>query len=506
MADNQTKPDTPSSDHRAMLPYWDMVETILGGSAAMRMAGKKYLPKFPNETEADYKFRVETAKFTNIYRDIVENLAAKPFSKEVAVVDGTASTTVQETAEDIDGQGNNLNVFAGRVFFTGINDAVTWIFIDKPPVPEGASRALEREIGARPYWVHVPAKRMLAVYSDVINGKEEFVHARIYEPETVRSGFGERTIKRVRVLNREPLEGGGYGPATWEVFEERDNANRSDREWVSIADGVIAIGVIAIVPFVTGRRKEGSWQFFPPMQDAAYLQVEHYQQETNLKALKEQACFPMLAGNGVTPPMDGDKPGIVPVGPKTVLFAPPNSDGAHGAWQFIEPSAQSLRFLSDDIKATEQQLRELGRQPLTAQTGNLTVVTTAFAAQKGNSAIQAWALNLKDALEQAFILTCRWLGDTSEPEVTVHTDFAIEMESERAPEFLLAMRKEREISRKALIIEAKRRDFLSPEYDEEADLEAILAESTGEDTDADINASMTPGSRNEPGDTRAPVN
>jgi hypothetical protein len=222
------------------------------------------------------------------------------------------------------------------------------------------------------------------------------------------------------------------------------------------------------------------------MQDAAYLQVEHYQQETNLKSAKDQACFPMLAGNGVSPPLNPDgSPAMVPVGPKTVLFAPPNSDGQHGEWSFIETAATSLKFLADDVHATEQQLRELGRQPLTAQTGNLTVVTTAFAAQKGNSAIQAWALNLKDALEQALKLTCLWLADTSKPEVMVHTDFAIDMESDKAPDFLLKLRATRDISREALIVEAKRRDFLSPEYDPDADMVLILAEMPA-DTPADV--------------------
>jgi hypothetical protein len=82
----QATPDTLSSDHLAMKPFWDMVADILDGAAAMRKlpSGKNpYLPQFPNESSADYQYRVENAKFTNIYRDIVESLAAKPFTKEV---------------------------------------------------------------------------------------------------------------------------------------------------------------------------------------------------------------------------------------------------------------------------------------------------------------------------------------------------------------------------------------------------------------------------------------
>jgi hypothetical protein len=82
----------------------------------------------------------------------------------------------------------------------------------------------------------------------------------------------------------------------------------------------------------------------------------------------------------------------------------------------IEPDATSLKFLAEEIEKTIQQMRELGRQPLTAQTGNLTVVTTQFAAQKGNSAIQAWALNLKDAMENALRYTAMWLKEEAEAE------------------------------------------------------------------------------------------
>lgn len=484
----ELNPSAPSSDYSAMLPYWSMVETIMGGAPSMRKAGETYLPKFSGEAPDDYEFRRKNAKFTNIYRDIVETLSAKPFSKEVALV-GEPSAAIKDLIEDIDGAGNNLHVFASHLFFQGINDAVDWVFVDKTPVPDGATRQTERDLGARPYWVHVPASRMLAVYSAVVNGKEEFVHARISEPETVRDGYGETTRNRVRVLNREPLEGGGYGPATWELFEEqKDQASKS--AWVSLGGGTIGIGTIAIVPFITGRRKDGSWRFTPPMQDAAYLQIEHYQQESGLKYASENTAFPMLAGNGVTPTMAADGTiQVAPVGPKRVLYAPPivsDRSASHGEWKFIEPSATSLQFLAEQIKATEQQLRELGRQPLTAQTGNLTVVTTSFAAQKGNTVIQAWALNLKDALEQALLLTAKWLGETIGPEVSVHTDFAIDVETDKAAEVLLKMRETNDISREALIVEAKRRDWLSPEYDADADLDAILDEmSDGDDDLAD---------------------
>lgn len=458
-----------------MQPYWQMVETILGGAKAMRKAAQTYLPKFPQERDKDYEYRRSNAKFTNIYRDIVENLAQRPFSTEVTIADG-APESISKFIEDVDGQGNHLHVFAGETFFAGINNAIDWILVDYTKgVPGNATRADEQRLGVRSYWVRVPASAMLAVYSDMIDGKEQFIHARIHEPSSERAGYGEKTYNRVRVLNREPLDGGGYGPATYEVFEERKD-DKGAIEWVSTeGPAPISIGIIPLVPFISGRRMGQSWRFHPPMQDAAFLQVEHFQQESGLKHAKALTAFPMLAGNGVSPPIgDNGKPVTVAVGPGSVLFAPPSEKGS-ASWSFVEPSATSLRFLADDIKETGQALRELGRQPLTAQSGNLTVVTTAFAAQKGNAAIQAWALNLKDALENALLLTGMWLKEAFEPEVLIDTDFDLGMGDDDTFEHVLKMSEGDYpiISREATISEAKRRNILSPEYDGEGDLALI---------------------------------
>ena len=483
------KPNATSGDYDAMLPYWQMVETILDGADAMRKAGEKYLPRFPNETADNYEYRRKTAKFTNIFRDLVEGLASKPFAKQVDLVEGSASGAVKNLAEDIDGSGNHVHVFAGDLFFNGIASAVDWIFVDHTTVPAGVTVADEKAMGARPYWVRIPAIRMLWVESAMIAGKEQFTYAVIYEPTKVREGFEEKSKERVRILIRDKV-GDVYAPARYEVWEETGKGG----QWAIAEAGSISIGIIALVPFLTGRRKEGSWQVLPPMKDAAYLQVEHFQQETNLKSAKELTAFPMLTGNGITPPLDEKgNPIMAPIGPSVVLYAPPNTDGGeHGEWKFIEPSASSLKFLAEEVDKTEQQLRELGRQPLTAQTGNLTVVTTAFAAQKGNSAVQAWALNLKDCLEQALAYTCLWLKDSSQPEVSVYTDFDVETDSVEGMKVVLEMKKESLISRPATINEAKRRNILAPEYDEEADMELILAEMPGEPDDEESAAALPP--------------
>jgi hypothetical protein len=493
-ANGPVGPDERSSDSKAMLPYWNMVETFLAGADAVRKAGQAFLPRFINEGNDDYEYRRKNAKFTNIFRDILEGLCAKPFTKETRLLEESASEALMELEEDIDGQGNHLHVFAAQTFFQGVADALVWILVDKSQVPEGASRQIEIDMGARPYWVRICAKNVLDVRTANIAGRETIIHFRVLEPEKRYDGFKESIVNRVRIYERVRATDGSYGPPVWLLYEETEpDLATGKRSWILKGSGTMGVmKEIPIVPFITGRREGTSWQFSPPLRDAAELQKEHYQQETNLKSAKEATAFPILSGDGISAPVD-KQGNVLPlsVGPKSVLYGPPRSIGdgtvVTGSWRYVEPSATSLKFLADEVKATEMQLRELGRQPLTAQTGNLTVITTAFAATKANSAIQSWALGLKDALEQAMIYTTQWLNDeVSEPEVFVHVDFSIDLETPQAATSLLEMRKSRDISRKALIVEAQRRDWLSPEYDADEDEKEIALEGPADPSDEDL--------------------
>lgn len=497
MADPNKKagPDTPSGDYRAMAPYWAKVSTILKGADAMRAAGETYLPKFPKETKKNYEYRRKNAQFTNIFRDIVENLAAKPFSKTCLLNDDTASEDLKALAEDIDGAGNNLHVFAGEVMFNGVAKGLDYIFVDSTKIPQGLSVADEKKLGARPYWVRIRAEDVVCAYSAMINGKEQFTHVRVLESETVQDGFNERVVERVRVYNRVKMPDGKYAAPTWEVFEKQRVDNSADWTWTSIEKGLFTIGVIPLVPFLTGRREGRSWRFDPPMRDAADVQIKHYQQETNLHSVKELTCFPTLCGNGINPPIDPKtgNPVEIAIGPGQTLFAPGGAEGKSASWTLLEPTTASLQFLSNDLRETGKELRELGRQPLTAQSGNLTVVTTAFAAQKGNSAAQAWALALKDALEQAFRFTQLWLRDTqSDPAVYVYADFQAELQDAQSMDRVIKMRENTDISRRTLWTEAQRRGDLSDDFDPEAEEKALRDEGDDPAEGDDMLAAVVP--------------
>jgi hypothetical protein len=494
MNPTEKTPESTSSDYDAMCAYWDMVSAILGGTPTMRLSGQAYLPKFTNESQKDYDIRLKNAKFTNLFGDILGTLASKPFEQEVTVDKADA---VHDLIEDIDGQGNHLQVFAGRAFYDGVANALDWCLVDYTKgIPQGATVAKEKEMGARPYWVHVPAKSLLAIYSENVAGKETIVHARIREDVKERDGYGETVKKRVRVLNRDVVvdaEGNVTGAlaATWELFEKQVSVGDVAERWVSISTGAYSIGIIPLVPFVTGRRYGSSWVVKPPLADAAFLQIEHYQQESGLKHKNDLNNFSMLAGQGVSPPLDEQgKPIQVPAGPQTVLYAPPDGNGNSGEWQWLSVEVEGLKFSLDYIKSIEGQLRELGRQPLTAQSGNITTITAAFAGDKAHTVIEAWALNFKDFLENCLKITAMWRKTTIEPVVQINTDFSLSLKEDTGVESLDAAQERNAISWETWFMEMKRRGIIGPNVDKDEERKRILDEIPGDPSDEEIDASL----------------
>lgn len=508
-------PSSPSSDYSASARFWKMANDILGGAETMRaqahesriggpahqlenvpsqhfsnklgvISQSPYLPKFPNEPDEEYDRRRRNAFFTNIYGDISGNLSSKPFSK-TCELEESAGEDLKKLSENIDGLGNNLHVFARDVFKTAIDKGITWILSDYTTVPPGANLAEERDMGARTYWVHVPAEKLLAVYSKFLDGKEIIFHARIDEPTVELDGYEEKTIKRVRELNREPITNKenkiiGFGPATWKVFQEdttKDPATgKQTSTWNEIASGDITIGIIPLIPIILGKRDGTSWRVSPPLRDLAYMQVKLFQMESNLDCTKELTAFPMLTGNGINGLDEKGQVIKVPVGPRGVLFAPAMGNGSPGSWGFIEPSGSSLQFLSKSIEDHKTEMRDLGMQPLTAS--NLTVVTTTNVARKAHNAVQAWALMLKDALEQTWKITGMWLKQNVEPEVNVHVDFGMDLDAGEELSAVASLQKDGVISKKLRFEESKRRGVIADDVEYDEDQEQLATEQSNE--------------------------
>jgi len=475
MADDPT-PATTSAAYDQMAPAWQMVDDILAGPATIRSKAKTYLPKYVSEGEDEYKRRLAQAPWQPEFADILLTLSSKPFGREVCLDDG-ASETIKALAEDIDGKGNNLTAFARPLFRKAIAKGMAAILVDN--TGKGTARTIseERVMGVRPYWVPIRPEDVLALYTVFVKGREVPVHVRLKECSVERVGFGEKEVERVRVLNRDPLpivagQPQDYGPPTWTLYEKEVDA-AGKVTWPQVDAGVYEpLTELPLVLYWTGER-EGAQFARPPLDALADKQIELYRALARKDEIFTYAGSPMLCGTGIKPPAPGAAP--MEVGPKRVLFAPPGVEGKATGWSYVEPDAANLTEIREDVKALVDDIRRLGMQPLTQRSGGVTATASSIEGAKAHSAVQAWALGLKDALEQAFVYTAQWLREPSNVEVEVDTDFSVEPYSQPALQELREARKARDISRPAYLAGLQRFGVLQPDFDAEDD-EAILAE------------------------------
>lgn len=453
-----------------------MVDTIMDGIEGMRLAGEIYLPSFADEDTADYNYRLQTTKMTNVFSDITEGLAAKPFEQNVTFSEAPPAE-IETFSWDVDGSGNTITGFAAETFHSAIVSALDWIFVDHDKLdPSIRTMADAQAAGIRPYWTHVRARNVIDVRSQVVRGVETLTYIKIFEP-------GDPDHIR-------EFERAADGAISWRLYVKTDTdhempGNPNEKTKFAIEEsGDLTIDEIPLVPFFTGRRIGRSWRFVPAMQAAAELQIELFQSESGLKFAKTLTGYPMLAANGITPPKGPDgKPVLkVAVGPNRVLWSQADANGNIGNWGYIQPGSESLKFLADDIEATIRQLRELGRQPLTAMMSNITVITAAVAAGKARSSVKAWAYMLGNALEEALLITAKFMGLTYDPSVSVFTEFDEFTEGEDL-DALNNARDRNDISRETLWEELQRRNVLSSNFTAEREQGRLLRELPGDVTD-----------------------
>lgn len=478
-------PSNPSADYSAMIGDWQLIGDIRAGMSAVKRAGQKYLPKYEKEGQKAYELRLAATPWRPEFVDALRNLCSKPFTKEVTL-QGEVPQQIKDLSEDIDGSGNSLHVFSREAFTNGVAAGLEAIYVAYPDAEPAPNLAAEKASGVRPYWVHIQADDILALYTKKINGRDVVTHIRVKECAVTRNKYAETKSERVRVIEFDQA-----GAVVWRLYELQKDAN-AQPTWTQIQNGTLTIGVIPVVLYFTGERS-GTYCVKPPLIDLANMQLEIYRALSREDEILTFAGSPMLKAKGMNPPqatqtmqmVNGREQFIetpapeITVGPKTVLFAPPGTEANSTDWDFIQPNAANIKAVSENVDAKINHFRHLALQPSTSDSGRLTATQAAIDASKAHSAIEVWANVLKDALEQAFVFTCMWLKIDATVEVSVHTDFGVDVEGFDEYANLIAMNGNGKLSDDTLWQEGQRRGILGPQFDRDKEPEKIAGDVQG---------------------------
>ena len=438
-----------SAEVKGMQRHWQLPDTLLGGTLAMRDAGDTYTPRFPAESYAAHSSRVESSFLFNAYRDTLKHISAKPFSRPAVLLEDTPERIV-ELSENMDLSGSNLSQFLASALKWGIHHGIVHAYTDAPTTPAGLTLAEERELGLRPYAVLVPATNVIGWRSEVYAGERVLTQVRIREDVMVPSGkFGEQQSNRVRVFNFNT----NTGVVSWDLYVY---GARERQEWARVDGGVLSFPRI---PFRTfSVNPQGYMTALPGLEDLAWLNLEHWQSSSDQRNILHTARVPILFANKVN--LDGADG----LGSGTAF----ESDEDNASMRWVEHSGNAIEAGRTDLLDIIDQMVALGLKPLIEKPGDSTATENAINSSESNASLRTWVRRLERFGDEILDDMAEWQGGEKGAQVSVHSDFGVTLRDAADIQALTQAYQQDPpaISRQTYWAELKRRGVLADTFDE----------------------------------------
>lgn len=424
----------------------------------MRAAGETYLPKHENESPKNYVNRLAMSVLKNGTDQTLNSWVGRPFSDPVELSDDLPEP-IKLLMEDVDTQGNNVQVFAREWLKDGLAKAFSAVLVEFPVVEkEGRTLADDRADNLRPYWCHIKPESIISASATTEKGREVWTHVRIKECEMVRDGFGEREIHRIRVFDRSEAILDVPAKVYVTIWEYKEAVGKK-KEWTIVQQATqIDSDEIPLVVFYEDR--EGLLQGKSAIEGLADLNIKHWQSRSDQDNILTVTRFPMLAQSGASP--DGADEGQIKIGPRRLLA----TTDPQGKFYYVEHSGAAISAGRDDLKDIEADMADYGADFLQKRPGNETATARAIDSAEATSPLQDAVIRFNDALARAISLTCKWMKIEPAGSVKVAVDFGPEIADPSDFAALASARQGHDISRKTYLAELVRRGTLGDDFDE----------------------------------------
>jgi hypothetical protein len=435
-----------------MRTLWRDVEPLMNGTHAMRVA-PHLMPRWPNEEHDSYTARVQTATLFPAYRRTISVMAGKPFSKPLTLSDDTPEL-IAEWANDIDLEGVNLHAFAAEMLQESLAFGLAGILVDAPPPvatdsPIGPTVADQQRAGVRPYFVRVRHDQVLGWRMRTVAGRAVLTQLRLAETDTIEDGaFGEKVVQRVRILE----------PGSWRLFEKSDKG-----EWFLHSEGSTSLDVIPFVPLY-GQRK-AFMQAELPLLDLAYLNIKHWQSQSDQDTILHVARVPILAIIGA----QDDTP--ITIGAQSAVKLPQGAD-----MKFVEHSGAAIAAGKDSLAQLEAQMIQTGAELLVARPGQRSATEAANDAEANKSDLQRITEGFEDSIDLALYFMARYAGLPTGGNASLFKDFAAATLSEASASIVQGLQQGGLITKETALRELQRRGVLSSDLDVQAEIQGAADE------------------------------
>ena len=434
---NVSTVDSPNQAFMNMADHWSLLETLLGGTYALRKGHRKFLPQYPREDDLSYDNRLKISCLSPFYARIEKMLAGMLTRKPVRLTD--VSDTITEQLFDADLQGNDITQFLYEATRICLRYGHVGVLVDAAADGSG-----------RPYFVRYTPRDILGWRSEIIDGAQKLTQLRLFETTLEPEGdYGEKVIEQVRVLT----------PGAYEIHRKE-----KDGEFKLFDEGTTTVKEI---PFsVAYSNRVGLLESRPPMNDIAELNLKHYQASSDLSNQLRISAVPFLAIYGMPPSAEE-----ITAGPSEAMSLPTDS-----RVEFVEPSGNSYEAQFKHLDRIAEEINTLALasvlgQKLSAETAESKRIDRS----QGDSTMMLIAQQMQDLLDNCLRFHAEYLNDSQPGTAYVNRDFLGQRLEPQEIQALLQLYTAGTITQETLLTQLSAGEVLGDEFDVDEEMEATQA-------------------------------
>lgn len=455
--------NTPSLAYAAMAKRWSLPDVLMGGTLEVRAGRTAWLPQDDRESNSAYDARLARSVVFPAYANTVTRLSSLPFSKPVTLKGAEAvDPRLRLLEEDADYSGTDVTQFARAAFEDATNHGLTHVLTDFPIDATGLSAGDEREAGIHPYFALVSPVNLIGW--ELVKGptgRMRLVSIRIREKVVVREGWKETEVEQVRVVTA-PTD----GVRGMHVLYRRNAKN----EWAQFE--APRPHTFPGVPLRTIYfRRTGNLTACPPMEDLAWLNLQHYQSDSDQRNILHVARVPVLMAAGLN---EEEAKGGLTIGPNRII----RSANDNFRLEWVEHGGSAIGAGRQDLLDLQARMEVLGLQPMLQKTGDVTATASAIDEARVHADVHAWVRALESGLRGCFADAATYLNvplpEDFQPDV--YSDFGLSLRAAQDVQNLIALRNAGAITSLTLLRELQKRGLLSVDVDVAAEAEAARDE------------------------------
>lgn len=356
--------DTKTSEFTNLAPLFSLSNALLGGTRTMRAAGETYLPKMAAETPDEYNKRLGVSVLYPAYAETIKQMVGRVFFKALERKD----INIDEAwLDDFNLAGDDIDAFLIEPFAQALAYSRAYVLITAPDGSDAVTKADEIAQNIRPYAVTINPSQVLGIKRN----KGVITEFRYTTTETViDDDYEESEVVKVIV----------HTPGNVAIYSDASGTLTLVEQCDVKASG----GLYPAVPVAELKLESGEL----PLEHLAYLNVKHWQSQSDQDNILKYARVPMLKTVGL------DEGSTIQVGGKATNLP----EGADMGW--VEHTGASINAGQESLDKLEGQMQAAGAKLLTRTKLSMTDSQAKEEASKEISTLRRYANQLEDFAEK----------------------------------------------------------------------------------------------------------